>query len=72
MKKVLIFLREDAIAPKGGPSGYVYNLMKGLNENSIEFSLLPPTNNKSLKSRYDRLPLFIKSLYYYPCHFFLC
>lgn len=63
MKKVLIFLREDAIAPKGGPSGYVYNLMKGLNENSIEFSLLPPTNNKSLKSRYDRLPLFIKSLY---------
>lgn len=63
MKKILIFLREDRILPKGGPSGYVYNLLKGVHEDSIQLSLLPSLNKDKLKSKYDELPLCIKSIY---------
>lgn len=64
MKKVLIFLREDTVLPKGGPSGYVYNLLDGLKENeSISVSLLPSVSNTKLKSKYDNLPLYIKKAY---------
>ncbi len=64
MRKVLIFLREDSIMPKGGPSGYVYNLLKGIKDDSVEISLLPPSSNKTkLKSKYDKLPLCVKSIY---------
>lgn len=32
MKKLLIYYPEDALEPKGGPAGYLYNLKKGLEE----------------------------------------
>lgn len=32
MKKLLIYYSEDALEPKGGPAGYLYNLKKGLEE----------------------------------------
>lgn len=32
MKKVLIYLHKDELAPTGGPIGYNYNLLQGLNE----------------------------------------
>ena len=65
MKKVLLFLRENSIAPKGGPSGYVFNLLKGLPESeSISISLLPPAPTNSKKRKwYDSLPVWIKRIY---------
>ena len=32
MKKLLIYYPEDALEPKGGPAGYLYNMKKGLEE----------------------------------------
>ena len=32
MKKVLIYLHKDELASTGGPVGYNYNLLQGLNE----------------------------------------
>lgn len=65
MKKVLIFLRENNVLPKGGPSGYVYNLLKGMpTDDEVEFHLLPPVNvNAKAKSKYNSLPLWIKKIY---------
>lgn len=64
MKKILIFLREDVVLPKGGPSGYVYNLMSGMKEEEdIKIDLLPAVTNAELKNKYDSLPLWIKKGY---------
>lgn len=48
MKKVLIYLHQDELAPIGGPKGYNYNLLQGLKElgvidnpDSIQFCYLP-------------------------------
>lgn len=71
MKRLLIFHYKDQLKPIGGPSGYLYNLMSGLQliENppiSIEF--LTKANgfsNSSSRARniYNKLPLCIKVLY---------
>jgi len=65
MKKVLIFMRENNISPKGGPAGYVYNLLKGIKKNEeVSFELLPSINtNKKIRSKYNSLPANIKSIY---------
>ncbi len=55
MSKTLIHFPIDRIAPKGGPSGYLYNLSCGLNEIGAEgFYFLPPVGrtyeqNKTLQ-----------------------
>lgn len=48
MKKILIYLHEDELAPIGGPKGYNYNLLQGMmelgiinNPNSIGVCYLP-------------------------------
>ena len=48
MKKVLIYLHKDELAPTGGPLGYNYNLLQGLNEiglinenRSVDICFLP-------------------------------
>ncbi len=65
MKKVLLFLRENSIAPKGGPSGYVFNLLKGMSTpHDISISLLPPTTVDAKKrKKYDSLPMWMKRVY---------
>ena len=46
MSKTLIHFPKDRIAPKGGPSGYLYNLSCGLNEIGAEgFDFLPPVGS---------------------------
>lgn len=61
MKNVLIFLREDVVAPKGGPAGYVYNLISGLsNSDDVKISLLPAASTAGIKEKYEKLPLMLK------------
>ena len=48
MKDVLIFYPERKLSPKGGPSGYLYNLNKGL---------LELNNNDIIFSFYDNAPV---------------
>lgn len=64
MKNVLIFLREDVVAPKGGPAGYVYNLISGLgNSDDVKISLLPAASTAGIKEKYEKLPLMLKKIY---------
>lgn len=45
MKKVLIYLQENLLAPKGGPAGYCYNLyvqLKQMGYTDIQFLSQPP------------------------------
>lgn len=64
MINVLIFLPRDAILPKGGPSGYVYNLLSGMDDSDeIKLHFLPESNKSNLKKTYSKLPLSIKKIY---------
>lgn len=52
MSKTLIHFPKDRIAPKGGPSGYLYNLSCGLNEiGAEEFDFLPPAGSSYEQNR---------------------
>ena len=52
MSKTLIHFPKDRIAPKGGPSGYLYNLSCGLNEIGAEgFDFLPPVGSSYEQSK---------------------
>ena len=52
MLKTLIHFPIDRIAPKGGPSGYLYNLSCGLNEIGAEgFNFLPPVGEHMSRTR---------------------
>ncbi|ELA9315180.1 glycosyltransferase family 4 protein [Vibrio parahaemolyticus] len=49
MKRILIIKRKDELRPVGGPSGYLYNLNKGLEGNEyVDF--LPSDDNKTSTS----------------------
>lgn len=65
MKKVLIYLQEDSLAPVGGQRGYVYNLLAGWendDEICIDFLHAQSVRQKYHKY-YERLPACIRRLY---------
>lgn len=67
MKKVLIYFSERNLLPKGGPSGYLYNLRCGLNkancENiSIEFYNNLPANLEDNQKLRNRVPKRLKEI----------
>ena len=72
MKNVLIYYNRENLAPTGGPRGYLYNLYQGLQKihsYDVKVSFLDNTQNKrlkntkSIKEKYDKLPLFLKIIY---------
>ena len=72
MKNVLIYYKKEDLAPTGGPRGYLYNLNKGLEKiqnSDVNVSFLESTSRKGLKGdktikdKYEKLPLSIKNLY---------
>lgn len=62
MKKVLIYMDEEELASVGGPTGYVYNIKKEMQEkrifDDIEFSFLH--NTVKFKKMKKYVPKFIK------------
>lgn len=67
MKKVLIYFPERDLSPKGGPSGYLYNLRQGLNqiyyENiSIEFYNNLPVNLEENQKLRNIVPKRLKEI----------
>lgn len=67
MKKVLIYLDKNKIKPTGGPYGYTYNLMSGidkLNNKDYKFYYLekPVVNNTKSSKLKKHLPKFINNL----------
>lgn len=67
MKKVLIYIKKSELKPKGGPSGYLYNLKAGLesiNDSEIEIEFLKeskPTLEENTKLK-NLIPNRIKDI----------
>ena len=54
--KILIWQHKNKIAPTGGPSGYLSNLLPEFNKSEIEFTFLPDLmDENSNKSQFKRL-----------------
>ena len=65
MKKVLIYFPENKLEPKGGPSGYLYELKNGmqcLKDDSIKISFLPAVPNRIEDNKVirDKVPSFFR------------
>lgn len=69
MKRILLFHYEDQLKPIGGPSGYLFNLMNGIQTNAnaaYNVELLKRTKSEragKVRTAYDKLPLWIKTIY---------
>lgn len=69
MKKILLFIRKESLQPIGGPQGYLYNLQSGFSKvksDKYVVDFLKSQKNEYVKrtrSLYDRLPLWIKTIY---------
>ncbi len=69
MKRILLFHYEDQLKPIGGPSGYLYNLVSGIQavaNKSFSVELLQRTKSESsnrARTVYNKLPLWIKTIY---------
>ena len=69
MKRILIFHYRDELKPIGGPSGYLYNLISGIQtvDNTflkIDFLEKVQSKNSSyFRKIYDKLPLNLKKFY---------
>lgn len=61
--KALIYFPENKMAPKGGPAGYLYNLVHELKKNSDSYEVLPASeslsDNKKIR---DAIPKRIKDI----------
>lgn len=71
MIKVLEYIPINALCPRGGPVGYLYNLNEGLknlgNKDGVEISFLPVDNNFARKRKATSIKWlndFIKSIYH--------
>ena len=63
MKRVLIYIQENLLAPKGGPLGYNYNLYVQLKQmECTEFQFLPPQPKRELKEWRKFVPNVIKNI----------
>ena len=75
MKKVLIYKEEDLLKKTGGPSGYLYNLRKGLSEigptKDVQIDFLPP-RGVGKRSVASRAPKSLINLYRRLKHIKIC
>lgn len=59
MKKVLVYLEKEKLAPKGGPYGYIYNLMDGLDKvekpKDLEINLIEGINGSTVGDRVKKM-----------------
>lgn len=65
--KVLEYMAYNTLKPTGGPRGYLYNLDKGLKDiadDEVEICYLPDNSKEKHKASFNRLPYFIKQIYF--------
>lgn len=61
--KILIYFNKQEISDRGGPSGYLYNLLRNYEGNEIQLLDYPTMNSGFLKKVYLKLPNFVKQFY---------